>query len=267
MKFYDCLPSWVTSCLGSVVVKEIRLRDNSPVRVNTCNGWQYCATNALTSRLEHAKDLDVSCNQIVNIACNNSIYAYERMLSDGYFTLADGSRFGVGGVLGDGGFFQEYTSICIRVPHHIRCASAQILEAIGGANAIVIGRPGSGKTTLLRDIALQLSKTANVVVVDERGELAIQGVLSNCDLLKWTSKSKGFQIATRCLSPDYIFCDELADNDFEIVANATRCGVKVVATLHAQDADDAMARMQSWANFQVAIVCEQIGVYKIVKLN
>lgn len=265
MKFLECLPNWVANCINGKSVREIRLRNNAVVRVNIAGSWWYCSSDSLTASMSKGKILDMPCDDIVRIACNNSIYAYEQMLANGYFTLADGTRFGVAGKYTSSGVFQEYTSICIRVPHCVSCATAQVMSALYDGSTLIVGLPGVGKTTLLRDIAKQLSAKFNVVVVDERGELDVENVLSNCDVLKWTSKLAGFEMAIRCLSPDYIICDELGFDDQSWLAKALSAGVKVVATLHG-NLDNLHLQSRFCEHFDSAIICRCIGSYQVCKI-
>lgn len=267
MKLVDCLPSWIVDCVCGKDVREIRMRNDSVVRVNVDGQWWYCGNNGLTKNVSHGKKLDVCCNDLVNIACNNSIYVYEQMLAEGYFTLDDGSRFGVAGDYSNvGKIFRNYTSICIRVPHCIDCANANLMDVIKRGSTLIVGAPSTGKTTLLRDIAAKLSNNQNVAVVDERGELDVCGALHNCDVLKWTSKKAGVEMALRCLSPNYILCDELSLDDCAWLPRAVSSGVDVIATLHASSVDEVRNSGFSIANFKTIIICKCVGQYEIVPL-
>lgn len=55
-----------------------------------------------------------------------------------------------------------------------------------------------------------------MVVLDERFELSADGFdLGACtDILQGYPKQEGLSHAVRCLSPEYIVCDELGENDF-----------------------------------------------------
>lgn len=247
-------------------MREIRLRNNAVVRVNIDGRWLYCSYQGLTTNHLQGQKLDVPCNAIVNQACNNSIYAYEQMLAEGYFTLADGSRFGVAGCYSSGGqVFKEYTSICIRVPKCVSCANEQMLRAVKAGNTLVVGAPASGKTTLLRDIAKHLSQGENVAVVDERGELDVADELCDCDLLKWASKGTGVEMALRCLSPNYIICDELSQADFSWLSRAASAGVVVIASLHADGIEQAKKSFDCVGNFKNAIICKSVGRYEVIE--
>ena len=265
MKFCDCLPNWVVECVSNKDVREIRLRNNSAVKVNIGGVWKYCSNEGLTSLCSGARALDVSCDEIVNIACNNSIYAYEHMLSKGYFTLEGGVRFGVCGEYSPAGqVFQKYTSICIRIPHYIHCATQEMLAVVQSGNTIIAGLPAVGKTTLLRDIAAKLANNHNVVVIDERGELDACGELSNCDVLKWTSKQNAFEMILRSMAPNFVICDELSSEDFVWIERAICSGVNIVATIHAPSLLQKAANLPILSSFERAIICQSVGQYKLI---
>ena len=265
MKFHDCLPSWIVDCIKNKEVREIRLRNNAPIKVNVGGVWKYCSNEGLTSFLSGAKALDVSCDEIVNIACNNSIYAYEQMLAKGYFTLKDGVRFGVCGEYSLGGqVFKKYTSICIRIPHCIVCATKEILHLVQSGSTVIAGLPGTGKTTLLRDIASNLALGSNVVVIDERGELAVCDALVSCDVLKWTSKQNAFEMILRSMSPNFVICDELSQDDLLWVGKAISSGVKLVATIHANGLEYKNGCLHYLSPFTNAVICESVGQYRLI---
>lgn len=267
MKFVDCLPSWIVRCVEGKDVREIRLRDDSVVRVNVGGRWFYCDAEGLTTNISACETLDVPCNDVVKLACNNSVYAYEQMLAEGYFTLDDGARLGVAGAYSSvGKVFRDYTSICIRVPHYVDCANDDVITVVNRGSTLIVGAPATGKTTLLRDIAAKLSTSQNVAVVDERGELDVCGVLHNCDVLKWTSKTIGVEMALRCLSPNSILCDELSRDDCVWLPRAVCSGVNVVATLHASSVDEVKKIGVDLANFRTVIICKSVGRYEICAL-
>ncbi len=242
------------------------MRDGTFVKVNIGGKWWYCSNDGLTVSKTDACDFGICCDDVVVSACNNSIYAYEKMLAQGYFTLADGSRFGVAGEysFGNAGF-KKYTSVCVRVPHCVRCATEDIMSKVIGCNTLVVGAPATGKTTLIRDIASRLSEKSNVVVIDERGELDVENFLCDCDILKWTSKQFAFELAVRSLSPNYIICDELSTGDVPSIARAVSSGVNVVSTVHGWKTSDVEYLLQNVScKFSVVIVCEAVGRYKVL---
>ena len=264
MKMLDCLPKAVSRSIERLRdVREIRIRNNRPVKVNVGGKWYYI--NACKPALQlKAADAFVAggsaCDDIITVACNKSVYAHEKSLSNGFFTLDDGVRVGVCGVVqGDEKtVFQKYTSLCFRVPHSVNCVDDDLLSTIEGGNVIIIGVPSSGKTTLLRDCAVKLSQRNNVLVVDERGELYYSneiGCLSDADVLKWTSKDYAFNIGVRSLAPEYIVFDEIAASDGQYVKTCIDCGVKVLCTAHGSSYKDFAKRFESLQDcFDYAVV-------------
>ena len=172
--------------------------------------------------------------------------------SYGYITSAGGHRLGLCGqaVINNGKMtgFRSITSICIRVARDIR-EIAQDAAAFDGSY-LILGRPGSGKTTLLRDLIRYLSQDNNVAVVDEREELfpILNG--SHCfstgrkmDIIYGCSKTSGIEMMLRTMNPDYIAIDEVtAEEDCNGLLHAGWCGVKLIATAHADSKYDLFKR-------------------------
>ena len=91
--------------------------------------------------------------------------------------------------------------------------------------------------------------------------MIITHVLSNCDVLKWTSKPVGVEMALRCLSPNYILCDELSPDDISWIGRATTSGVKVISTFHAGTLDELKTNQNLMATFQNVVMCTSVGHY------
>ena len=83
-----------------------------------------------------------------------------------------------------------------------------------------------------------------VVVLDERFELSADGFdLGACtDILQGYPKQEGFSHAVRCLSPEYIVCDELGENDFSAIRAASFSGVALIASIHAGSVHELCCR-------------------------
>ena len=260
MKLFDCLPGDIVDALYQLKdIRELRIRNGRPVKVNVAGQWYYVSGSGLTQNIAQAIVLDNVCDNIVKIACNNSIYAYEKMLAKGFFTLEDGVRAGVcGHVAGSCDVvFRKYTSLCFRIPHNVSCVDNDTLSKCRMGNVVVIGPPCSGKTTFLRDLSVKLSRQYSVLVVDERGELFYdENLLSacNCDVLKWSSKAYAFEVGVRAMSPDYIVCDELADSDITAVRSCINSGVNIACSVHGFSLRDFAQKFGMENDFATAIV-------------
>lgn len=245
MKLFDCLPCEIAEHINAVSdVREIRIRNGGAVRVNAEGRWYYLGRNkSFVTTARNAIAVGAVCDDIIKKACSNSVYAHEKSLASGYFTLEDGVRIGVCGQMSgaDKRVFQKYTSLCFRIPHYVNCVSDDMLKKCEQVNTIVIGAPASGKTTFLRDVAVKLGQSFNVLVADERGELFYDDnliSLSGCDILKWTDKQYAFEIGVRAMSPQYFICDELCESDVRFVKSCASSGVKLVCSAHASSKAD-----------------------------
>lgn len=239
MSFADCLPAEIDYVADLRGLRELRLRNGHCARVNVDGKWFWAGSGALVTSVERAVRLGEVCDVFVKRACNSSVYAYEKMLAQGFFTMSDGVRVGVCGVMGANGVFQKYTSLCVRVPKSVACVANDF-----DGSVIVAGPPASGKTTYLRDFARKLSLSQNVVVVDERGEIACAGFARNCcDVFCYTDKRYALEVAVRTMSPDWIVTDELGESDLCLLQNATASGVKLAASIHAANFAELKARL------------------------
>lgn len=244
-------------------IREIRLRNGKGIKVNIGGSWFWVGHNALLTSPANALHFDDVCDGYVKKACNQSVYAYEKMLAKGYFTLADGARVGVCGVQAEDGIFQRYTSLCIRTANFVHCCVEDFCQSV-----VVAGPPRSGKTTYLRDLACKLSHQCEVVVVDERGEISSCDGFekrSNCDVFKYASKRYSFEIAVRSMSPDWIVCDELSEYDLPLLPLACASGVHVAASVHAANLPSLEARLGRYLdNFHSAVLLQKDTFQKTV---
>jgi len=244
-------------------LNEIRLRAEKPVIIILKNGEYFLTgSGAFTKRKEMAKiigqkDLAIILNHI----CNYSIYAYEDEIRQGFLTVQGGHRIGVAGqaIMRTEGEIKnmKYISFLnIRISHQILGAADSILPFLYEneklCNTLLISMPGVGKTTLLRDMVRQVSdgnayaKGMTVGVVDERSEIAgcYKGVAQNdlgirTDVLDACPKALGMMLLLRSMAPKVIAVDEIGGkDDEEIIRQVTRCGVRVMATIHGSSMED-----------------------------
>lgn len=235
------------SCVGDSV-QEVRLRADEPVTLSLPWGQGYLTAQGIS----HLRQSDAYyCTRAQLEACflafcGHSVYAHQWELEQGYVSVDGGIRVGVAAtaVIRDGVVFsvRNVTALCVRLPRRVAGCARPLLPLIlprgRPLSAVLVGPPSCGKTTLLRDAAsLLAAQRHRVTVVDERGELAAEGALSGCDVLRGYPKAVGVRQAVRCLAPDCILLDELGDGDeVQAVADCAHSGVAVLASLHGDDA-------------------------------
>lgn len=187
----------------------------------------------------------------------NSLYAYNESLIQGYITLPKGVRVGIcGSYVFDQDklvTIKDFQAVNIRIPHQIKnCSLNAYLFLVDGGeikSTLIISPPGAGKTTFLRDFVYQLGQhniSKNILIVDERNEICscVDGkpeldLGGFCDVIANCNKRLAFKNGIRSMAPDVIVTDELdLENDLESVKLALNCGVKVVATIHAKDVNE-----------------------------
>lgn len=194
--------------------------------------------------------------EIVLKVCKRSIYSYEEQLKQGFITTDYGERIGLAGeFVYDGKNVQtikNFSSLCIRIPKQVDGFSLKFYnEYYNDKSVLIISKTGVGKTTFLRDLTKNVSNNTlkNIVVIDERNEIACKNdffsfdVGKTCDVLTYSSKDYGFLMALRTLNPEIVVTDELAvDSDFKGVIKAHLAGLKVFATIHAENEQELLKK-------------------------
>lgn len=228
-------------------LREVRLRAGRPVQLVYGSGEWLSGT-----ALERA-----ALGRVLAALMDYSLYAREEELRQGFFTVEDGCRVGVCGRLvfeGDRvSGMGAAGSVCIRISREVRgCGDAVVaLMKEKPGSLLVLSPPGMGKTTLLRELARRLSNGGkNVCVADERHELAacVEGVPTmdvglRTDVMDGGPKRAAIRHMLRASAPDIIVTDEIGDDgDAEALAEAVRCGVRVITSAHASGFDALMAR-------------------------
>lgn len=191
----------------------------------------------------------------LEIATQASAHAALERVRQGYFTVRGGHRIGLCGSVwceeGQVRNLRRLSSLNIRVAHAVPgCGTAllpRLKEAGGFLSTLLLAPPGGGKTTLLRDLTRLLSDGGSRVgLCDERGEVAAlwEGVPQfdvgeRTDVLEGCPKAQGLLMLLRGMNPQVVCCDEItAPADCVALEQCGGCGVKLLATVHAEKVDD-----------------------------
>jgi len=230
-------------------ITEIRMRINSNLIIVIKNKKYYLKDNDQNNVKVDRLMLD----NFIKRASENSIYAFNENIKNGFITLPKGIRVGLSGtVVTDGEkivTIKDFQSVNIRIPHFVKNCSLMAFDYIFDGdikNTLIISSPGSGKTTFIRDIIYQFHQhniPKNILVADERNEICttVNGETSLdlgdfCDIYTNCSKKFAFKNGIRSMRPDVIVTDELSlEQDLQIIIEAINSGVSVIATIHAKN--------------------------------
>ena len=247
----DFLPKRIACALSNVDlgnVIEIRLRGGQPIIIKLLDKKCYLSNDGITIIKNKAlicELLDIQ-DVILNLT-ENSLYAYNDRLKNGFLTNNFGVRIGIAGecVFNDNEIvtIKNVSSINIRIPNFVKDCSQKIVNYMTSKNlfnALIISTPGYGKTTILKDLSLKLNEyfSKNILIIDERGEFkGIQG--ENIDLVRFSNKYYAFNYCIRSLSPEIIITDELVTkSDWQCVQNAVNSGLNIIASVHSSCVDE-----------------------------
>ena len=259
---------WRKAAGLSEQLQEIRLRADKPVLLYIDGKEYYKDKNGnIVHRTEQPEIMGrEELEQLISYTCNYSMYAFEEEMSRGYSSLPGGHRMGLAGevILSEREKIRNIKHIScvnIRISHEIKGAADEVLPFLyrNGSflNTLILSPPGCGKTTLLRDIVRQVSdgnsfgEGVTVGIVDERSEIAgsFQGRVQNdvgmrTDVLDSCPKAEGMMLLIRSMAPKVIGVDELgSEDDIAALKKALCCGCSILATIHAETADEAANRL------------------------
>ena len=243
-------------------INEIRLRIGKRVVVCIGSKSYFLCAEGLTGNAERAVKADRELIEYVfRCACENSVYAFSNQIRNGFITIKGGIRVGITGeAVNEKNIvktFKNIGSLLVRIPTEVKGCAQKILNYLFDGdfqNTLIVAPPGAGKTTMVRDILLQLSQKNycyNVLLVDERFEIAncFNGVptldVGNfCDVLSGVTKSFAFECGIRSMRPDIVATDEIScAKDYNAILQASSCGVKIVATIHAKNVEDLKSKL------------------------
>ena len=245
---------------------ELRLRRDMPVSVLADGKYFFLGEGGASKNpsggiIINGKDIE----DIVFRCSGYSVYSVNNSLAQGFITISGGVRVGIcGECVCDGSgkitTIKNFSSLVVRFPHQVTgCSDILFNEVYKDKlfNTLIVSPPGGGKTTMLRDIARNISvrQGKNVLIADERNEISASGYFAcgagsasafdlgqTCDIITFCNKGQAFSMALRCYRPDVIITDELASEDIKYIQETARCGVKVFASIHAENFEDLKSR-------------------------
>lgn len=257
--------------LELVNLEEIRIRALKPVMLQNRRGRFFLNCDGkLTNNKFNLFYMDQEqILKTLTLISENSIYAYQDEIKNGFLTLKGGHRVGIAGrVVLEGERIKnikDISSLNIRISKEITDCSLKIIKYIINDknevyNTLIISPPGCGKTTMLRDITRNLSdgieklgfKGVKVGLIDERSEIAAcyRGVPQKkvgvqTDVLDACPKQLGMTIMLRSMSPDVIVTDEIGGRgDKDSIIEVLNAGIKIITTAHGYNISQLKTRKE-----------------------
>ena len=234
--------------------EEIRLRVGQPVSIVLPCGERRVGNEVVTpGHLE----------QVLQIASRASVHSVLEQLKEGFLTVSGGHRIGLcGTVMVDGERvkgFRELSSASIRIARQFPGIAHPVMPSLmeNGflQSTLIAAPPGGGKTSFLRDLIRCISEgeggnPLRVGVTDERGELGamyrgnpVFDLGPRTDVLYGCPKDQGMMMLLRGMNPQVLAVDEVtAPKDVGAITTAAGCGVVLLASVHANGAEDLKRR-------------------------
>ncbi|MDQ2085299.1 stage III sporulation protein AA [Herbivorax sp. ANBcel31] len=245
--------------LELVSLEEIRLRAGKPVMIQNRRGsFFFSREGKITNNrfnLFYASQEHIL--KTLALISENSIYAFQEEIKNGFLTLKGGHRVGITGrVVLEGGNIKNIKDISglnIRISKEVTGCSSSVTKYIINDNnqifnTLLVSPPQCGKTTMLRDITRSISdgidrmgfRGVKAGIIDERSEIAAchKGVPQKrvgvrTDVLDACPKQLGMAIMLRSMSPDVIVTDEIGGSgDKHSIMQVLNAGIKIISTAH-----------------------------------
>ena len=244
-------------------LREIRIRER-----RACSVLIGCES----IRLSYVPEVGEAQGIVDKMLCG-ALYAHRESISKGYISLGDGIRVGLSGRAAlEGGDFLglgDISSLLFRIPTG-KCAFGEDIYRIFcegiGCGMLIYSPPGVGKTTALRSLAAKVSSgnaATRVCIVDERNEFC-DGDYEGCevDILRGYKRAEGLEIATRVLSPELLMIDEIGSRDGEELINVVKCGIPIIATVHAADFKEIMIKPALKELLSCGVFSSFVGIHR-----
>jgi stage III sporulation protein AA len=214
---------------------------------------------------------------VIAKATNYSRYAFEDEIAAGYIHGRCGVRIGIVGVGVSNSnqviTFKNITSVNIRVPHEIVGCSNPLRSILDDFNStIIVAPPFAGKTTLIRDMTRVISDIKDVVVIDERDEIAGCGCFrlgKYCDLIATVTKDVVTEGIIRAMSPEIVVMDELfLERDLKVIQCLTSAGIKILAAMHG-DSISVVEKITGYKSIfeYVVVLCNKPSIGSIKSIT
>ena len=253
---------------------ELRVRAEKPLRANINGEFVFLGERGVCSEREAILPTAAEIEEILFAASGYSVYSVENQIKKGFLTGKCGERIGIAGSFVYEGnavlAVRSVTSLCIRIPHEVLgCAEEIYSRCLSDIprSVLLLAPPGEGKTTILRDLSRLVCerKKLNVLVSDERGELAAGDLGVTSDCMKFADKLTAFTAGIRAMRPDLIVTDELLPEDYPAVRRAIESGICVFASAHLRCFENVPEKLFSRYVFldglgKVGKICGEDGI-------